>query len=59
MDSLRVIVATIVANIAGLLFPIRNEIYGLVLLFALNFVMGMLADVCNRREWSFKKALRF
>jgi hypothetical protein len=59
MDSLRVFVATIVANIAGLLFPIRNEIYGLVLLFALNFVMGMLADVCNRREWSFKKALRF
>ena len=59
MDSLRVIAATLVANIAGLLFPIRNEIYGLVLLFALNFVMGMLADVCNRREWSFKKALRF
>ena len=59
MDSLRVIVATIVANIVGLLLPIRNEIYGLVLLFALNFVMGMLADVCNRREWSFKKALRF
>ena len=21
--------------------------------------MGMLADVCNRREWSFKKAFRF
>ena len=47
------------ANVAGLLFPIRDDIYGLVLLFTVNFIMGMLADVCNRREWSFKKAFRF
>ena len=59
MDSLRVIAATLIANVAGLLLPIRNEMYGLVLLFAVNFLMGMLADVCNRREWSFKKALKF
>ena len=59
MDSLRVIAATLIANVAGLLLPIRNEMYGLVLLFAVNFLMGMLADVCNRREWRFKKALKF
>ena len=59
MDSIRLTVATLLANVAGLLFPIRDEIYGLVLLFTVNFIMGMLADVCNRREWSFKKAFRF
>ena len=59
MDSIRLTVATLLANVAGLLFPIRDEIYGLVLLFTGNFIMGMLADVCNRREWSFKKAFRF
>lgn len=59
MDSLRLTVATLLANVAGLLFPIKNDIYGLVLLFTVNFVMGMLADVCNYREWSFKKAFRF
>lgn len=59
MDSLRVIAATLIANIAGLLFPIRDDMYVLVLLFSVNFLMGMLADVCNRREWSFKKAFRF
>ena len=59
MDSIRLTVATLLANVAGLLFPIRNDIYGLVLLFTVNFIMGMLADVCNRREWSFKKAFRF
>lgn len=59
MDSVRLTVATLLANVAGLLFPIRDDIYGLVLLFTVNFIMGMLADVCNRREWSFKKAFRF
>lgn len=59
MDSIRLTVATLLANVAGLLFPIRDDIYGLVLLFTVNFIMGMLADVCNRREWSFKKAFRF
>ena len=59
MDSIRLTVATLLANVAGLLFPIRDDIYGLVLLFTVNFIMGMLADVFNRREWSFKKAFRF
>ena len=59
MDSIRLTVATLLANVAGLLFPIRDDIYCLVLLFTVNFIMGMLADVCNRREWSFKKAFRF
>ena len=59
MDSLRFVVASLLANVVGLLFPIRNDIFGLVLLFAANFVFGMLADVCNRREWSFRKAFRF
>ena len=59
MDSVRFLCAAVVANSAGLLIPIRNDIYGLVLLFTLNFVIGMLADVCNRREWSFRKAFCF
>lgn len=59
MDGLRFLFAAVAANIAGLLHPIKNDIYGLVLLFTLNFVMGMLADVCNRRSWSFKKAFCF
>lgn len=59
MESVRFLFATALANVAGLLMPIKNDIYGLVLLFTLNFVIGMLADVCNHREWSFKKAFRF
>jgi uncharacterized membrane protein YwzB len=59
MDSLKLVVASLFANIAGILFPIRNDIFGLVLLFGVNFLIGMLADVCNHRDWSFRKALCF
>lgn len=59
MDELKLVVASAFANIAGLLFPIKNDIFGLVLLFSVNFVLGMLADVCNNRQWSFRKAFCF
>ena len=59
MDSLRFVTASVIANVVGLLFPIWNDIFGLVLLFTVNFVVGLLADVCNHREWSFRKAFSF
>lgn len=59
MDGLRIVTASLVANVVGLMFPIRNDIFGLVLLFTANFVVGLLADVCNHREWSFRKAFCF
>ncbi len=59
MDTMRYFFASLLANIAGLLFPIRNDIFGLVLLFSLNFVVGLFADLSNHRDWSFKKAFCF
>lgn len=59
MDGFKLVVASAFANIAGLLFPIKNDMFGLVLLFSVNFVLGMLADVCNNRQWSFRKAFCF
>lgn len=59
MDSLKIVVTSLIANLFGLLFPIKNDIFGLVLLFSVNFFIGLMADVSNRREWSFRKAFRF
>lgn len=58
MEHLRFMIATLFANVAALLFPIRNDIFGLVLLFAVNFFFGLLSDLSNHRDWSFKKAFR-
>ncbi len=59
MDSLKFVFASLLANIAGLLFPIKNDIFGLILLFTLNFIVGLFADLSNHRDWSFKKAFCF
>lgn len=59
MDSVKLIFTSLLANIVSLLFPIKNDIFGLVLLFSVNFIVGLLADVSNRNDWSFKKAFRF
>ena len=59
MDGMKLLVTSLLANIAGLLFPIKNDIFGLVLLFCVNFFVGLLADIGNRKEWSFRKAFRF
>jgi phage-related holin len=59
MDNLRLVAASVLANIVGLMFPIKNDMFVLLLLFTVNFVVGLLADVCNRGEWSFRKAFCF
>ena len=59
MDGVKLIIASAFANIAGLLFPIKNDIFGLVLLFSINFLLGLLADIGNNRQWSFRKAFCF
>jgi hypothetical protein len=59
MDGIKLLLTSLLANIAGLLFPIKNDIFGLVLLFCINFLIGLLADVGNRKEWSFRKAFCF
>ena len=59
MDGIKLIITSLLANIAGLLFPIKNDIFGLVLLFSVNFLVGLLADVSNRKDWSFRKAFCF
>lgn len=59
MEGMKLLVSTVFANIAGLLFPIRNDMFGLVLLFSVNFLLGLLADVCNHHRWSFRKAFCF
>ena len=53
------LIATVFANIVGLLFPIRNDMFVLVLLFSVNFLLGLFADICNHRRWSFRKAFCF
>ena len=48
-----------VGAVLSLLAPIQNFMYAMMLLFGLNFVFGLLADVLNNQPWETKKAMKF
>lgn len=59
MNDLKTIIITIIGAIFTLLAPIQNFMYAMLLLFAINFVFGVVAAVVRKEDWSTKKALFF
>jgi hypothetical protein len=59
MDDIKTVIVTGMGALFSLLAPIRYFMYAMVLLFFLNFVFGLAADIVNGGKWSTKKALMF
>lgn len=48
-----------VSALLSLVNPIKDFMFGMLILFAVNFVIGYVADLCNGRKWSWVKAMAF
>lgn len=59
MNDLKTIIITVIGAIFTLLAPIQNFMYAMLLLFAINFIFGVVAAVVKKEDWSTKKALLF
>lgn len=59
MEEIRTIVITATGALFSLLAPIQYFMYAMVLLFFLNFIFGLAADIVNGGRWKTKKALMF
>lgn len=59
MSDLKTIVVSLFGALLALLAPIQNFMYAMLILFGLNFVFGLIADVVKKNGWSTKKALCF
>ena len=57
MNEIKAFIITFIGGIITLLAPIQNFIYAMFMLLGLNFVIGIVAAVVNKEEWSTKKAL--
>nr|DAU83423.1 MAG TPA: holin [Caudoviricetes sp.] len=57
--DIRIILVNIIAAIGGFLMPIRDFMVAATVLFGVNFLCGLLADIVNDEEWSWKKAFTF
>ena len=59
MNEVKVIIVNVITAVLGFLSPIQDFMTAIVILFILNFLFGLTADMVNGSEWSWKKAFRF
>ena len=59
MNDLKTITVYAVGAIATLLAPIQNFMYAMLLLFSINFIVGLVAAYVHEEVWSTQKALLF
>lgn len=59
MSELKVIIINLISAVCGFLMPIHDFMVAVVLLFVMNFICGVTADVVHGDGWSTKKALTF
>lgn len=59
MDDLKTIIVYVVGAIFTLLTPIHNFMVAMLILFGINFVIGLVASVVSDEGWETKKALWF
>ena len=59
MNEVKVIIVNVITAVLGFLSPIQDFMTAIVILFILNFLFGLTADMVQGEEWSWKKAFRF
>lgn len=59
MSELKMVIINLISAVCGFLMPIHDFMVAIVLLFVMNFVCGLTADVVQGTGWNTKKALTF
>ena len=59
MDEFRMVFANLITAIVSFLSPIQDFMTGIVVLFIVNFIFGLTADMVSGEGWKWKKAFKF
>ena len=59
MSEVKVVIVNIITAVLGFLAPIQDFMTAIVILFILNFIFGLIADMVTGGTWSWRKAFRF
>ena len=59
MNDLKTIIVYVIGAVATLLAPIQDFIWAMLILFGINFVIGIIAAHVKKEGWNTKKALMF
>lgn len=59
MDEVRVVIANLISAVFSFLSPIQDFMTSIVVLFIVNFVFGLTADIVDGAGWKWRKAFKF
>lgn len=59
MNDLKTITVYAIGAIMTLLAPIQNFMYAMLILFGINFIVGLVSAIVSKEGWSTHKALLF
>ena len=59
MGEFKFIICSIISGVMSLLFPIRDFMIAMIIVFSLNYLFGWIAGMVNGEKWSLKKSMVF
>lgn len=59
MEDFKHVLCSVVSGVFSLLFPIKDFMTAMLVVFALNYLFGWIAGMVNGERWSFKKSMVF
>ncbi len=59
MQEFKYVICSIISGILSLLFPIKDFMLAMVIVFGFNYIFGWVAGMTNGEKWSLKKSMVF
>ena len=59
MGEFKFIICSIISGVMSLLFPIRDFMIAMIIVFSLNYLFGWIAGMVHGEKWSLKKSMVF
>lgn len=59
MGEFKFVICSIISGVMSLLFPIRDFMIAMIIVFSLNYLFGWVAGMVHGEKWSLKKSMVF
>ena len=59
MGEFKFVICSIISGVMSLLFPIRDFMIAMIIVFSLNYIFGWVAGMVHGEKWSLKKSMVF
>lgn len=59
LSEIKFLIVSIISGVMGMLLPIKDFMHAMILMFAINYVFGLIAGLIAGEEWSLKKSMVF